>query len=552
MDIPGSRTVVRNIRRVLPCLLPALMMLGAGCGGRAGTGAGWKEAQERRAAWMAIVDSGGATTNRSSNQSSAGFDTPANNLRDAALEMHLRGDAEFERRFIRAPSVAFPLQDGLGPAFNNTSCIACHVRDGRANYSLPILKDPGAWSKLTQDAGIFLRISLDPGRGQGSCVPSRENQYCAPVPVPGFGNQLFHRSVLDFRPDSAFSGMADVYVRFEESEVRLDDGTVVKLSRPQFQIRNPYDAPSEVSGQTKAPRSRLLQADVASSPRMGLPVFGLGLLEAIPEKDILALADPDDADGDGISGRPNWVFDQVKALQGEKEARSLGRFGWKASTPSVLIQSTGAYRGDMGLTNYVFQEESIAGTPVYAAYRKRQPKDDGQAATGFEVHEDIVKAVVQYASTLAVPARRDVDDPEVQRGAELFVGARCAACHHPAFVTGAMPDIWGPSGSVAVPEVAGQTILPFTDMLLHDMGEGLADNRRDFLANGREWKTRPLWGLGLTQTVNALAGYLHDGRARTIEEAILWHGGEAEASQRAYRRMSRAEREALLRFLNSL
>lgn len=548
MSSKASHPWATGVRRWMGLVPVSLALALAGCGGGGGSGGG----NTLREWWVSLVDSGGATTNRTFNQSSAGFDTPAENLEGEALEMHLTGDAEFERRFIRAPSVAFPLQDGLGPSFNNATCIGCHVRDGRANYTLTSLQNPSRWEKLGSDAGIFLRLSVDPAAGQGDCLPTAANQYCAPVPVPGFGNQLFHRSVTGFRPDSPFSGLADVYVRFEESEVRLGDGTVVKLSKPVFQIRNPYDAPAEVSGETASPRSRLLQADVATSPRMGMPVFGLGLLEAIPEKEILALADPDDRDGDGISGRPNWVFDQVKALQGDPEPRSLGRFGWKASTPSVLIQSAGAYRGDMGITNYVFGEESTAGFSVDQAYRREHPGDDGQASQGYEVSEAVMKAVVQYSSTLAVPARRNVDDPVVQRGAELFVSAKCSVCHHPAYVTGKMPDIWGPSGSVAVPEVSNQTILPFTDMLLHDMGEGLADNRQDFLANGREWKTRPLWGIGMTHTVNPLAGFLHDGRARTIEEAILWHGGEAEASQNTYRQMPKADREALLRFLNSL
>lgn len=524
---------------LLPCVLVA-------CGG--GGGDGHRRPDAMIASWIGRTDSGGATTA----PASAGFEAPASNLGAGALQMHLQGNLEFERRFARAPNLAVPLLDGLGPAFNNNTCVACHVHDGRAHYALNIQQKPGEWSRLAHDAGIFLRMSLDASRGMAACQPSLANQYCAPVPVPGFGNQLFHRSVQGFRPARPFSGLAEVYVRFEQSGVTLADGTVVKLSRPVFQVRHPYDAPTEIAGEAVLPLSRLLQADVAFSPRMGLPVFGLGLLEAIPEKAILALADPDDRDGDGISGRPNWVFDQVKALQGMAEPRSLGRFGWKANTPSVLVQSAGAYRGDMGITNYVFQEESVAGTPIYADYRLRVPGDDGQAASGFEVHEAIVKTVVQYASTLAVPARRDVDDPQVRRGAELFVSSRCAACHHPAFVTSGMPVIWGPSGVVAVPEVAGQPILPFTDMLLHDMGEGLADHRSDFLANGREWKTRPLWGIGLTQRVNPLAGFLHDGRARTIEEAILWHGGEAEASMQAYRQMPRDDRLALLRFLDSL
>jgi CxxC motif-containing protein (DUF1111 family) len=283
---------------------------------------------------------------------------------------------------------------------------------------------------------------------------------------------------------------------------------------------------------------------------MGMPVFGLGLLEAIPEADILALADPDDADGDGISGRANWVLDPVKQRRGDADPRSLGRFGWKAAAPSVLVQGAGAYHADMGVTNFLFPTESIAGTPLYDAYRATHPLDDGQG--GAEVSDAVLADVMFYTSTLAVPARRNVDDADVRRGAALFVDAGCTACHHPSFTTGAHPGIAMPDGTLPVPQADSQVIYPFTDMLLHDMGEGLADGRREFGASGSEWKTRPLWGIGLTQLVNPLAGFLHDGRARTLEEAVLWHGGEAQASRERFRTMDAADRAALLAFLQSL
>lgn len=517
-----------------------------GCGG----GGGDSTAPLAEPEWAGVTALGGDTTNTTGNQSSTGFDTPATNLDSADLATHLEGDTQFEASFIKAPSSSFPALDGVGPVFNNTACSACHLRDGRGSYSAEALAAPaGAWTKLGSDAAVFLRISV--AAADGACTPSLANQYCAPKPVPGFAAQLFHRGVLGLRADSPFSGLADVYVSFEQTSVRYADGASVTLSRPMFQVRNPYDNPGEVPGGGAAV-SRLLQSDVALSPRMGLPMFGLGLLEAIPEADILALADPDDLDGDGISGRPNWVFDAVKAAQGAAEPRSLGRFGWKASTPSVLIQGAGAYRGDIGVTNYLFPQESLLGTALYDSYRLTNPADDGQAASGHEVSEATVKDVIFYSNTLAVPARRGVDNATVRRGSALFVDAQCAACHHPTFTTGAHPGIWGPGGTRAVANVRGQRIYPFTDMLLHDMGDGLADRRTDFAATGREWKTRPLWGLGLTQTVNGLAGFMHDGRARTIEEAILWHGGEAEQAKERFRTFSADDRAALVAFLKSL
>ena len=528
--------------------LAAALLAGGGGGG--GGGGGDSAAVEASQDWIAATAAGGATTNTSGNQSSFGFDTPAPNLTSAELDLHKAGDAQFEASFIKAVSSSFPLPDGLGPVFNTQSCNSCHARDGRANYTVEALSaGPQTWTKLGPEAGVFLRISV--AADDNDCMPTQANRYCAPQAVPGFSDQLFHRSVLGVRADSPFTGQADVYVRFETSTVQYGDGTPVTLYKPLFQIRNPYDSPSDVGG-VGTPTSRPVQADVATSPRMGMPNFGLGLLEAVPEADILALADPDDRNGDGISGRPNWVYDPVKAALRAAEPRSLGRFGWKASTPSVLVQGAGAYRGDMGITNYLFPDESIAGTPLYDAYRLTNPADDGQAAGGHEVGEDVVKQVIFYTNTLAVPARRNVDDAEVRRGAALFDSAKCAVCHHPSFTTGAHPGIWGPSGTMSVPAVAGQKIYPYTDMLLHDMGDGLADRRTDFAANGREWKTRPLWGLGLTQTVNPLAGFLHDGRARTLEEAILWHGGEAESAKESFRTMSAVDRAALIAFLRSL
>lgn len=496
-----------------------------------------------------VVALGGDTTTFTTAQSSFGFDTPAVNLKGEALELHLQGDADFEAAFTRTPNPGFPDLDGVGPVFNNNACLQCHARDGRGNFSIEA--KPGQWTKLGVEEALFLRISIGPE--QGKCIKTIDNCFCEPQAVPGFSSQLFHRGVLDLRPDSEFTGQADVYVDFELQEVEYADGEKVTLQKPIFEIRNPYDNPGEKPGDNTPPVSRLLQADVKTSPRMGMPMFGLGLLEAISEQDILALADVDDKDGDGISGKPNFVCDQTKILQGDANPMSLGRFGWKASTPSVAVQGSGAYRGDIGITNYFFPQESIEGTTLMDAYRSRNPVDTGMDENGNpEVNEATVKAVMFYSNTLAVPARRKVDDPQVQRGAVLFQSADCVACHNPSFTTGEHPGIWGPSGVVEIPQVANQKIYPFTDMLLHDMGDGLADNRTDFDANGKEWKTRPLWGIGLTHTVNPLATFLHDARAKTLAEAILWHGGEAENAKQRFRTMSKADRDALIAFLNSL
>ena len=264
--------------------------------------------------WARVTWLGGDTTNTTGNQSSFGFDTPAPNLQGESLELHLTGDTEFETKFIKAVSADFPNQDGVGPAFNNDACIECHTRDGRGNYSSSALNAaPGQWVKLGSDEAVFLRISIP--HASASCVPSAANAYCAPQKVPGFSDQLFHRGVLGLRPDSVFTGQADVYVSFQNSQVTYSDGQSVTLRKPVFEMRNPYDSPGEKPGDFTPPLSRLLQPDVMTSPRMGMPMIGLGLLEAIPESSILALADENDSNKDGISGRPNWVFDPAKQAQ---------------------------------------------------------------------------------------------------------------------------------------------------------------------------------------------------------------------------------------------
>ena len=424
--------------------------------------------------------------------------------------------------------------DGLGPVFNNSSCNACHQNDGRGT--------PPRTGKLTQNESVLLALSTEDG---SACTPTLANQYCRPTAVPGFGRQMFHRGVLDARTDSTFTGLADVYVSYVTSTLAYADGSSVTLRRPVYELRNPYDNPGEVVSSGTAPVSRLLQPDVRSSPRIGMPIFGLGLVEAIREADILALADPDDRNGDGISGRANRVFDPAKAQAGDPNPVSLGRFGWKANNASTFDQGAAALVNDMGITNRLFAQESVAGTPLHDAYVARHPDDTGMDASGApEASDEFLDAVIFYVQSLHVPGRRNIADSSVRRGAALFESVGCTGCHAPRFVTGPHPQ--------GFTEFSNQTIYPFGDFLLHDMGDDLADGRSDFLANGREWRTRPLWGLGLTKTVNNLANFLHDGRARTVEEAVLWHGGEALASRDRFRALGAADRAAMLSFLNSL
>jgi CxxC motif-containing protein (DUF1111 family) len=267
-----------------------------------------------------------------------------------------------------------------------------------------------------------------------------------------------------------------------------------------------------------------LPKDAMISPRVAPPVIGVGLLEAIPEADLLKRADPDDRDGDGVSGRPNRVWSV------EAKRRELGRFGWKANQPTVSQQNAGAFLGDMGVTSRAFPVQNCPEDAVdcRTAPRGRKLDLDDQDRRNMDV----------YVRLLAVPARRDVNDP-----AAAFRAAQCQSCHVESHRTGVVPGF---------PELSKQLIFPFTDLLLHDMGGGLADGRPDFEATGSEWRTPPLWGIGLTQEVGGHTRFLHDGRARSLEEAILWHGGEAEAARARFMALSRDERAALIKFLETL
>lgn len=410
------------------------------------------------------------------------FASPASNLNSQELALHLKGDAQFEAVFVAAPSTINP---GLGPIFNNNSCIQCHPRDGRARFP----------SNFNFSNGFFLRTSIPGNDAHGG-----------PLPTPGFGLQIQNQAIYRFLPE------AKVEVNFTYKVETLSEGTTVTLRKPTFSVNNSY---------IPFPTNAML------SPRMSMPVFGLGLIEAIPESRLLSLQDINDLDGDGISGKINYVWNPFT------KKSEVGRFGWKANTPSVLIQSAGAYAHDMGVTNYVFSEETGLG----------QSNGGNGPTTSPDLPNKIMDAVVMYCRTLAVPAARNYNDSRVKAGYSIFVNdLECSKCHTPSHTTG-KSDIAG---------LAYQKIYPFSDFLLHDMGEDLADHRPDFLASGLEWRTRPLWGIGLTNLVNGHSNFLHDGRANSLTEAILWHGGEAENSKQKFKLLSTKNRNNLLFFLESL
>jgi len=425
--------------------------------------------------------SGGETTIFIANSRS--FANPASNLSDASLEKHLEGDAAFEFEFVAAPA---PLFSGLGPVFNGNTCIGCHFRDGRG---VPA----GEGEQLTSQ---LLRISIP---GDSTTIPG------APNPNPGFGAQLQDKSLFGIAAE------AEVRASWTEEIFQFADGESYSLRKPTYNISNSYQP---------------LPAGLLISSRVAPAVFGRGLLEAIPEATLLQLADENDADGDGISGRPNYVWDHATGTV------QIGRFGLKSNTASLLTQTAEAAHQDMGVTSPIFLKESTNGQSQLDTLQ-----DDP------EVDMEFLETVTFYTQTLAVPARRDIDDPEVLRGETLFTQAQCASCHVPELQTGILPG---------VESVSNQRIQPYSDLLLHDMGEGLADERPDFEATGSEWRTPPLWGIGLTELVSGHTFFLHDGRARNMMEAIMWHGGEAQGSKDFVKNLPKADRNALIAFVSSL
>ena len=431
---------------------------------------------------------GGDTTVVSTNRNSFGL--AAANLSRLERRTFEVGDSFFSQNWVTAPA-STEARDGLGPTFNALSCSSCHTLDGRGQP--PADADDG-------ERGLLFRLS----------VPGADADTGGPLPEPSYGGQLQDRAILGVPAEGRFT------ISYDVIHGAYGDGEPYSLLSPRYHFTDLAFGP--------------MRADTMVSPRIAPAVFGVGLLEAIPEADILALADPEDGDGDGISGRANRVWDARRG------AAALGRFGWKANAPTVEQQVAGAFLGDIGITSPLFPDDNC---PAGQAACRAAPHGGAP-----EIPQARLDKTVFYNRTLAAPAMRDAEDPQVRQGAVLFRQAGCAQCHTPQHTTAA--------DGRGIAALGGQTILPYTDLLLHDMGAGLADNRPDFLADGREWRTPPLWGLGLIENVNGHTRLLHDGRARGIAEAILWHDGEGLAAREAFRNMSRAGRAALLRFLESL
>lgn len=416
------------------------------------------------------------------------FSTPLSNLHPKHLRSFAFGRRLFRHRWPIASSSVKEL-DGLGPTFNRISCSGCHVRDGRG-------RPPKSAEEPMKS--MLVRLSI-PGMDDNG----------GPAPHPIYGLQLQDKSIEGVPKEGL------VTIQYREEEGTFADGKPYSLRAPVYEFSELSHGP--------------LGDESLYSPRAAPAICGLGLLEAVDEATIRGLADPNDTNGDGISGKMNWVWNDVT------KKKELGRFGWKANVGNLYHQVALAASGDMGITTSVLPADNCppSQTACRTAINGGNPELDNPG----------LEKLVLYVRSLAVPPRRNVENHTVQRGEKLFASAGCIDCHTPNLTTGA---------TAALSELADQPIHPYTDLLLHDMGEDLADMRPDFLASGREWRTPPLWGIGLVQRVNMHQFFLHDGRARGLMEAILWHGGEAATARNAVLLMSEVDRDALLAFLRSL
>ncbi|MHC8363612.1 di-heme oxidoreductase family protein [Pseudomonas sp. LS2P72] len=440
--------------------------------------------------------SGGSATVRKTDQNS--FSLPSANLPPSRRVDFSVGNSFFRNPWVIAPSTT-TARDGLGPLFNTNACQNCHIKDGRGHPPTPDAQNA---------VSMLVRLSIPDAPAYAKVI-----EQLGVVPEPVYGGQFQDMSVPGVVPEGK------VRVDYTPVAIRFKDGTEVELRKPSLNITQLGYGP--------------MHPDTRFSARVAPPMIGLGLLEAIPDEAILANVEAQAKDKNGIVGRPNRVWDDAQ------QKTVLGRFGWKAGQPNLNQQNVHAFSGDMGLTTSLRPVDDCTDAQTAC---KQAPNGNGADGEP-EVSDNILRLVLFYSRNLAVPARRDVSAPEVLAGKTLFFQAGCQSCHTPKYTTAA---------NAAEPELANQVIRPYSDLLLHDMGDGLADNRSEFQASGRDWRTPPLWGIGLTQAVSGHTQFLHDGRARNLLEAVLWHGGEATAAQQQVLSFNAEQRAALLAFLNSL
>ena len=447
-------------------------------------------------------NSAGAATVRVRKNNNA-FSQHSENMRfDKQLDFRV-GNGLFKKLWVSSPSSTLA-SDGLGPLYNARSCQRCHLKDGRGH--------PPENEKDT-NVSIVLRVAVTNDLAKG--IDEIED-YLGTSAHQHYGSQLQDLSIAENYPEYNLNLSYDYY------QIQLADEETVELRKPLIEISDLAYGPLEES--------------TMKSLRVAPPMIGLGLLEAVPSDRIISLVDPSDKDGDGISGRIQIVWSK------EFDQPLIGRFGWKGGTSSMLEQVAVAANKDIGLSNRLFPYPDGDCTREQLGCID-SPNGDTGSHDNYEISNDSLNLITFYSRNLGVPARRKPGDTSVLEGKRLFYETGCQKCHNPKFVTHRLRD---------QPEQSFQLIWPYTDLLLHDMGEGLADGFNEGRASGREWKTPPLWGIGLTEKVSGHTYFLHDGRARNLLEAIIWHGGEAENQKIRVLQMTREERKALITFLESL
>ncbi|SDR25122.1 di-heme oxidoredictase family protein [Pseudovibrio sp. Tun.PSC04-5.I4] len=447
------------------------------------------------------MQAGKATSLKHTNRDS--FSHSSANLTFKQEQEFKLGNGLFKKLWVSSPS-STQASDGLGPLFNARSCQSCHLKDGRGRP--PIGEE--------RPVSMFLRLSVAPSTDEERALI--ESGELPLIPEPTYGGQLQNFGV------PGLPGEGEMKISYEEIEVQLSEGETASLRKPTYSIENlAYGSLSE---------------HALMSPRVAPPMIGLGLLEAIAPSDLIAKADPDDSDSDGISGRVSWIN------PADEDLKVIGRFGWKGSNATIRSQTAGAFSGDIGIST-PYKPNNYGDCTEAQTKCFELPNGEQERLGVSEAPDPIMDLVTFYSQNLAVPARRDVEDVNVLAGKKVFYETGCTSCHTPKYVT---------NRNAEAKAQQFQLIWPYTDLLLHDMGDGLDDNRPVGSANGNEWKTPPLWGIGLTETVNNHRFFLHDGRARGLLEAVLWHGGEAETAKNRVIEMPAKDRANLIRFLESL
>ena len=433
------------------------------------------------------------------------YKQPVTGLTPKQLKQFKEGEKVFNNFWMAVNNPIIPLtwdlslpgpagaEWGLGPMFMATNCAACHVNAGRGRAI------DASGSLAVQHV---LRLSV-PG----------QDAHGGPNPHPNYGTEIQMFDIVTRKDKSARAGEAEVFIDWVTQKFSFADGETLELRQPKVRVENLNFGP--------------LGEGTMLSLRNSQAMMGVGLLEAVSDKDILKLAEMQKTKG--LNGRPNYVRDDIR------QQTSMGRFGWKANQPSVRQQIAAAFSSDMGINSALYPETQCTAVQKECLEAIRHDKP--------ELRPELWEAITTWAMSLDAPVQRDKDKPEVKRGEQLFVDSGCAACHVPELKT---------SQFDALPQLANRKIRPFTDLLLHDMGPDLADGRPDYKAGAADWRTAPLWGIGLSRQVSASTSFLHDGRARNLQEAIVWHGGEAKPARDKFTTMPKAQRSDLLAFLESL